>query len=214
MPGLRPPRPEPVFVGDHLATDFLNSIENPTIPNADWLSDGDGLLGWLARAGVVDVSVLAAMRELPPDRLDAVAADAVALREWLRSLLREQAGRPFTAEDLPKLEPLNRRLVEDRRADRILAAEPHGDDRPRHLRIGRGEDWSDPRQLLQPIVRAGAELICQEDQSLVRTCGGPTCTLMFLDRTKSHRRRWCSMAICGNRAKVSTHRARVAGKAP
>ncbi|NEJ40784.1 CGNR zinc finger domain-containing protein, partial [Rhizobium ruizarguesonis] len=34
------------------------------------------------------------------------------------------------------------------------------------------------------------------------------CTLFFLDTTKSHRRRWCSMALCGNRMKVAAFRSR------
>jgi predicted RNA-binding Zn ribbon-like protein len=32
---------------------------------------------------------------------------------------------------------------------------------------------------------------------------------MFLDVSKSGRRRWCDMATCGNRAKASAHHARV-----
>jgi predicted RNA-binding Zn ribbon-like protein len=55
------------------------------------------------------------------------------------------------------------------------------------------------------------QLLMQEDLSLVRQCGGEDCTIIFLDRTKSHRRRWCSMAACGNRAKVAAFRARSAG---
>jgi hypothetical protein len=53
-----------------------------------------------------------------------------------------------------------------------------------------------------------ADLICREDFRLIRACDGPACTLLFLDRTKSHARRWCSMAVCGNRAKAAAHRAR------
>ena len=46
------------------------------------------------------------------------------------------------------------------------------------------------------------------DFRLIRGCEGPVCTLLFLDRTKAHGRRWCSMAVCGNRAKAAAHRAR------
>jgi len=62
---------------------------------------------------------------------------------------------------------------------------------------------------LQPIAEAIGDLICNADFRLIRTCGAPTCTLMFYDRTKGHARRWCSMSICGNRAKAAAHRARV-----
>ena len=44
-----------------------------------------------------------------------------------------------------------------------------------------------------------------------RACAGAACTLVFLDGTRSHARRWCSMAVCGNRAKAAAHRARARG---
>lgn len=52
------------------------------------------------------------------------------------------------------------------------------------------------------------DLVCHADFRLIRACEGTACTLMFLDRTKAHARRWCSMAVCGNRAKAAAHRAR------
>jgi predicted RNA-binding Zn ribbon-like protein len=62
--------------------------------------------------------------------------------------------------------------------------------------------------LLVPVAEAMAELLETGDYQLVRRCENPNCTLLFYDRTKSHRRRWCSMAICGNRMKVAAFRAR------
>jgi predicted RNA-binding Zn ribbon-like protein len=53
-----------------------------------------------------------------------------------------------------------------------------------------------------------AELVCDEDFSHVKACEGRGCTLMFLDRTRGHARRWCSMSVCGNRAKQAAHRER------
>ncbi|MGX9430920.1 MULTISPECIES: CGNR zinc finger domain-containing protein [Bradyrhizobium] len=40
----------------------------------------------------------------------------------------------------------------------------------------------------------------------MKACEGPPCTLLFVDRTRGHVRRWCSITICGNRAKQSAHR--------
>jgi predicted RNA-binding Zn ribbon-like protein len=53
-----------------------------------------------------------------------------------------------------------------------------------------------------------ADLVSNEDFSCIRACEGPTCTLVFLDRTHGRARRWCSMASCGNRAKQAAHRQR------
>jgi predicted RNA-binding Zn ribbon-like protein len=72
--------------------------------------------------------------------------------------------------------------------------------------------WTTPEQLLQPIAEAIAYLACHADFRLIRACEGSACTLMFLDRTKAHAWRGCSMAACGNRAKAAAHRARSAGR--
>jgi predicted RNA-binding Zn ribbon-like protein len=56
--------------------------------------------------------------------------------------------------------------------------------------------------MLWPIARAAADLLTSSDLALVRTCASPTCQWFFLDTSKNHHRRWCSMKQCGNRAKV------------
>jgi predicted RNA-binding Zn ribbon-like protein len=56
--------------------------------------------------------------------------------------------------------------------------------------------------MLWPIARAAADLLASLDVALVRACSSPTCQWLFLDTSKNHHRRWCSMKQCGNRAKV------------
>jgi len=68
--------------------------------------------------------------------------------------------------------------------------------------------WRAPAELLVPIASAMADLLSQGETQLVRRCENPVCTLWFYDRTKGHRRRWCSQAVCGNRAKVAAFRVR------
>ena len=62
--------------------------------------------------------------------------------------------------------------------------------------------------LLGPVAEAAAQLLADGDFALVRQCEHPDCILWFYDRTKSHRRRWCSMAQCGNRYKAAQFRKR------
>jgi predicted RNA-binding Zn ribbon-like protein len=69
--------------------------------------------------------------------------------------------------------------------------------------------WNNPGALLLPVAQALAQLVCMEDFSQVKACEGPSCTLLFADHTRGHARRWCSMAICGNRAKQAAHRQRL-----
>jgi predicted RNA-binding Zn ribbon-like protein len=56
--------------------------------------------------------------------------------------------------------------------------------------------------MLRPIARSAADLLASPEVALVRTCSSPTCQWFFLDTSKNHHRRWCSMQSCGNRAKV------------
>jgi predicted RNA-binding Zn ribbon-like protein len=52
------------------------------------------------------------------------------------------------------------------------------------------------------IARSAAELLASEQLQFVRACASKTCEWLFLDESKNHRRRWCDMTKCGNRAKV------------
>jgi predicted RNA-binding Zn ribbon-like protein len=52
-------------------------------------------------------------------------------------------------------------------------------------------------------------MLTEEGLSDVKACEGAACTLMFVDRTRARSRRWCSMEICGNRAKQIAHRQRL-----
>jgi predicted RNA-binding Zn ribbon-like protein len=53
-----------------------------------------------------------------------------------------------------------------------------------------------------PIARSAVELLASDRLPFVRACASKTCEWLFLDESKNHRRRWCDMSKCGNRAKV------------
>jgi predicted RNA-binding Zn ribbon-like protein len=194
------------FIGDSLGLDFLNSVATPIDVPIDWIDDGEGLLGWLEQSRLVPADVLGAMRERAmPGELDRLAAQARSLREWFRAFVREHKGRPLEAADISELAPLNLLLARDEGFGRIVAHE-HG--RTLALDFERSRRWASPELLLLPIGEILAELVCEEDFSYVKACEGPTCTLMFADHTRGHARRWCSMSVCGNRAKQAAHRNR------
>jgi len=200
-------RPPAIFLADALGLDFLNSIATPVDTAIDWIDDGDGLLAWLEQARLVPADVLETLRaQAMPGEFDSVAAQARSLREWFRAFVRERKGRPLPSADLRELEPLNRLLERDDGFGRIVAHD-HGGAGGLELRMMRR--WRSPESLLLPIGEALAKFVCEEDFSNVKACEGPACTLLFADHTRGHARRWCSMAICGNRAKQATHRHRL-----
>ncbi|WP_109127127.1 ABATE domain-containing protein [Dyella sp. C11] len=199
--------PPAMFLADSLGLDFLNSVATPVDTEVDWIADGEGLLSWLQQAHLVDEDVLDAMRSRTiPGELDRLADQARALREWFRTFVQERKGRALKAADVNALEPLNRLLKRDEGYFEILP-QPRGAESA--LLLSHSRRWTSPEALLLPIAEEMARLVCDEDFSHVKACEGPSCTLLFADHTKGHARRWCSMAICGNRAKQAAHRQRV-----
>ena len=200
-------RPPAIFVGDALGLDFLNSIATPVDVAIDWIEDGEGLASWLDQAKLVPADAFASIRARAlPGELDKVAGQARVLREWFRGFVRSHKGRPLTPEDLAELEPLNHLLERDEIFSRIVPGPAGG---YRLLELETIRRWRTPKSLLLPIGEALAQLVCTEDFSNVKTCEGPICTLMFADHTRGRARRWCSMALCGNRAKQAAHRLRL-----
>lgn len=204
--------PPAMFVAGAAGLDFVNSLATPTADaQVDWLDNGDGLLAWLKQADLVPAEALDALRaEAMPGELDRVAEQARHLRAWFRTFVAERMGRPLSAEDLRALEPLNRLLQRDEGFSQIIAPD-HGEGTALALRTMRR--WRSPESLLLPIGQALARFVCSDDFSDVKACEGAHCTLMFVDRTRGRKRRWCSMAICGNRTKAAAHRKRANGNA-
>lgn len=202
-------RPAPLFVGDHLAMDFLNSTATPSGERIEWLGDGAGLVDWLDKARAIPPDVALRFRAEDDNlhALDVVAVQARHLREWLRGFVVRRSGAPLGAAMIEELQPLNRLLARDdsyRLVEEAASAVGHA----QALRWRQERRWTTPERLLQPIAEAIGDFVCDADFRLVRACQGPNCTMMFYDRTKAHARRWCSMAVCGNRAKAAAHRAR------
>jgi predicted RNA-binding Zn ribbon-like protein len=200
-----------IFVGDAQALDFLNSVATPIDVPVDWLDDGEGLLSWLRQAKLVPEPVLERMRgQYPAQEINRVAERARILREWFRGFVQERKGRPLNGNDLKKLEPLNRLLELDDSFAQLALAPIQGRQPSLELRTVRR--WRSPEALLTPVAEALARFVCSENFTHVKACEGPTCTLLFADHTRSKARRWCSMAICGNRAKQAAHRHRLKRK--
>lgn len=200
-------RPPAFFLADAPGLDFLNSVATPVDTAIDWIEDGEGLLKWLEQARLVPAEALKGIRsQARPGELDKVADQARHLREWFRGFVRKHKGRPLTAKSLAELEPLNRLLERDDAFNRIAAA-PKGEGPA--LQFQRTRRWRTPQTLLAPVGEALAQLVCEEDFSNVKACEGPACTMLFADHTRGHARRWCSMALCGNRAKQAAHRQRL-----
>ncbi len=61
-------------------------------------------------------------------------------------------------------------------------------------------------QALSAMAREAVALFTDDSRERIRECAADDCTIVFYDESRSNNRRWCSMARCGNRAKVRKHR--------
>jgi predicted RNA-binding Zn ribbon-like protein len=158
----------------------------------DFLRTDQDVLRWLERAG----SSAANIREYPapPSLVDA----ARTLREDIRSLVEKRnAGRRGD----PSV--LNAFLAQALSHPQLVWNKPRS---PALMRVSSKDT---PAAILAPIAEAAAELLATYDFALVKRCADESCVLWFSDQTRSHHRRWCSTALCGNRHKVAAYRKRL-----
>ena len=195
------PAPQPLFVAGHRAIDFLNTAYAPSGRRVETIGDGRALLGWMVSAGLLlDAESASLARRFGRKALDAAATEARAVREWAREWLSSWRAAP--ARDYgDEIAVLNKLLAREARGREVIAV--------RH-RLELRERWNFARAeaLLAPIAAQIALLVTEEQAALVKSCAGTDCTLWFLDRTKAHRRAFCSASACGNRAKVAAFRRR------
>jgi predicted RNA-binding Zn ribbon-like protein len=179
------------FVGDNLAINFINTRRMVEGQLTDTLqSDGD-VKAWLKR---LEVPIA---KGTLPFSAGALLKRARELREITLAAVKDRkSGKK------PSLLALNRFLE---------AAPNHAaltTDDAKNIRMTRVYGKETVEAFLAPVAEAVADLLANADFDLVRHCESKACVLWFYDRTKGHRRRWCTSTGCGNRAKVAAFRAR------
>ena len=134
-----------------------------------------------------------------------MAPTSLASKCWQKRAVELERWRTAPDDDYQaEIAALNKLLARGAWHDEVVATEAG-------TRMVERVHGDDPDTLLASIARQIAELITSEDASLLKSCAGSGCTLWFLDRTKAHRRLFCSATVCGNRAKVAAFRRRQRG---
>lgn len=179
------------FIGDHLAIDFINTLRTPLGEWYDVFETDKDVKDWLLRAGV---SIPPKAANWPPG---ALLRKARQLREIaLKAVEARKEGKR------PSLDALNSFLKHSTSHAQLVMRQGS------KIEIKRVYSVRTVEEFLAPIAESVADLLANGDFELIRHCEGDQCVLWFYDRTKAHRRRWCSSTACGNRAKVAAFRAR------
>jgi predicted RNA-binding Zn ribbon-like protein len=206
--------PPAIFIAGSLGIDFLNSRAIPVDSVVDWIADGEGLLNWLRQAGLLTSGDISTIKSnFRPPQLDEAARRARELREWFRDFVKTYEGKPLSPRALGKLKPVNDLLGLDHAFWSIVPAassEKNDGFIPGSFELRRRRHWRTFESLLVPLAEEIAKVICGANFTFIKACQGKNCILSFYDETPRHKRRWCSMAVCGNREKQRAHRERSA----
>jgi predicted RNA-binding Zn ribbon-like protein len=180
-----------LFLADNLALDFINSEYGVGEQRHDCLIDERSVASWLEAAGLMAER---AEQTLPKGLL----AEARTLRDCSRAVVN--AAMQGVSVDLSVI---NQVLEAGHPVKRL---QWDGNTRAFHAGLQRRDDSA--ASLLWPVADALVNLLTSHKFEFVRQCEAHDCILLFHDLSKSHRRRWCSMATCGNRMKVAAFRSR------
>jgi predicted RNA-binding Zn ribbon-like protein len=188
------------LIGGALCLDFVNTVEDYRgEPPHDHLSNYTELVAWSRHAAILtprlaeQLTLVAARRREEAGR---VHLRALALRATLHRLFTAQLvhHNPQAGD----LAALNKILPQALSQGWIRSTEN-----------GYTWDWTaredDLAQMLYPIARSAGDLLTSDNLGRVRECEDDTCGWLFVDTSRNHSRRWCSMEDCGNRAKARRH---------
>lgn len=176
-----------IWLGNHPAPDLCNTTPVLDGVEVDLLEDAESIEAWAREAGVSSAS----------------AGRSSAQRDQVTQFVRQLRAALRAALEATRLTPdlvtgINESLAG---VEGALALVPEAADAVA-VRAAADSD-----QLRLDVGRAAIDIF-RYDRARIRRCANPRCVLLFLDVSKSGQRRWCDMATCGNRAKVSAHYAR------
>jgi predicted RNA-binding Zn ribbon-like protein len=182
------------LIGGALCLDFANTLYgHGETPIHEYLYDYGDLVLWSHHAGILEeqkAQLLLQEADQKPEESEAVFQRAIALRETLYRLFAyiAQARTPATTD-----------LDQVHTAWKEALSHSHLIQTPEGFRL----DWQDEAALdcmLWWITDSAMQVLISEAPGRIKQCSG--CDWLFVDRSRNHRRRWCSMDQCGNRSKM------------
>jgi len=184
------------FIGNNLALDLANTLAADSDGrDVDLIGSFDDLIDWALETQILD---LRRAVDAKRDSDKALRSSLMRQTKELRTVLKSMAAALVAGRAIPNAA-----------IDRINSVLAKKDG---HYEIVRTSDgfksrsnieYEDVRDLVLPVAESAMHLLCYGDLSLIRKCGNPACVLFFYDTSKRHGRKWCSMNVCGNRAKAA-----------
>lgn len=187
------------FDSGAVCLDFANTTSDRPRCTSDKLTDYGRLVAWGLQSGTLaaeEAEQLGRTALRNPGGATRAMARARALRESVYRIFSSRAaGTDPAGEDLTRLNRSLRQAM-------------------RHLRVGRRDSgflwcWANDQgrldRVVWPVARSAADLLVSDDLQWVRECASEACSWLFLDHSRTRRRKWCDMSSCGNREKARRH---------
>ena len=178
------------FIADHPVLDFVATVAERRTTRYEQLRSPEDLTAWVAQSGLVE-------KEVAVD--GAGFGRALEVREAAFDLLSGLI-------DGTRPDPEALAVVQAAAAGRPVALQLDAD--------GRLHRHGDLDAVLTELARDCLALFGSPDRAALHWCADAACTRPFIDRSRGHRRRWCGMKGCGDRAKAAAYRQRLRAAAP
>jgi predicted RNA-binding Zn ribbon-like protein len=172
-----------VFVCGNPALDFAATLRARRSARFDMFVSPDRLNAWYVESGLVDT--------ITPGTQEDVREAATVREAVYRLVTNRRLGEEFDREALAVVNGAARRTPVT----------------PQLTLMGRHVEAT-PEQALATVARHAVELLSGPDVPLMKECGNPECTRVYIDRSRGMRRQWCGMESCGNKIKAAAYRAR------
>ncbi len=194
-----------LFLGNALCLDFINTDIIAKGRRVSLINDFADLRDWLVTADVISEAGFSNVESAwSGEEKEATLRAALSFRAQLRRMAEQITQGADVSKDI--LDCINHRLTESRGHAGLVKTE-QGYVKTFYFA------WQTSLSLLAPVAASAADLLAGGDLSYLRKCENPACILYFYDVSKNHKRRWCSMSMCGNRSKVAAHYKRQRGNA-
>ena len=183
-------------IANNLGLDLVNTRVVDGGKEVDLLTGFEDLLKWAVAVDLIKKAESAEIKRRWSGTRDAekLLKQALGLRDSVRELAHNlEHGRAVSTEALAVLNGIVRR----RSGYFEIQRSAEGYEKRFHSEV------DEIGNLLVPVAESVIDLLCYGDLAQIKKCEGETCVLHFYDTSKNHRRRWCSMAQCGNRAKAN-----------
>jgi predicted RNA-binding Zn ribbon-like protein len=192
-------KPDFLWISGNPVLDFVNTRPVLRGQTVELLSDFPEVLRWFVTANLLD--------QPSASKLHKQWANTAEASAFMRQLLLFREQLRHAIESLESRKPVPPKMIAE--LNRLLAQHPLVTQVAAFNGALKRQHYLQPRKpadLFAPLAAAAAGLFTSSDPRPLRQC--ESCVLHFRDTTKNTTRRWCSMKLCGNRAKVAAYAAR------